>query len=381
MAKRKKLANILLFLLLVVFPFGRLFGHSIDIIVGLIMLYTLFFRLEKPPIFKYFDNFLIAAIFSYLFSLFVFKSTLVLVGGLYLIRLIAYTYLFVFCLNWVEKSSKKKQLILHSLLALSVITAVFGWLQYFIYPDARQLAVFGWDDHLYRIIGTFLDPAFTALFLVFGATIAVYQYFSSRKKVFLWLTVFLSVTLAFTYSRASYLAFLFMLLSVGILTKKLKTIAIFIILFLIMVLALPRPAGEGVKLERTFSINARLINYREGLTIFKKSPLLGIGFNNLCLAKKEFLGKEEFTSHSCSGLDSSLLAILVTTGVCGFLIFIKVAWEVLRTLNPKSLFGKILFSSCLALFVHSLFTNSLFYPWTMVYLVMLLSLEKFDFRD
>ena len=40
----------------------------------------------------------------------------------------------------------------------------FGILQYALVPDLRSLHILGWDDHLNRLAGSFLDPNFTGSF-------------------------------------------------------------------------------------------------------------------------------------------------------------------------------------------------------------------------
>jgi len=122
-------------------------------------------------------------------------------------------------------------------------------------------------------------------------------------------------------------------------------------------------------------VNARLLNYSQTIKIIEKSPLFGIGFNNLCLAKETFLENNERGLHSCSGSDSSLLLILATTGVVGFIIFLWCLGSLFHLIASKSLYGKVLLASSIALFIHSLFVNSLFYPWVMGWMAVLLAVS------
>jgi O-antigen ligase len=121
---------------------------------------------------------------------------------------------------------------------------------------------------------------------------------------------------------------------------------------------LPRPAGEGTKLERTSSVNAKYVNYKEGFSLFQKSPVFGFGYNNLPIIRPN-------ASHSQSGFDSSLLTILTTTGVIGTILFI---------LGLSQLFIKsnlAVQTMIIAILVHSLFSNSLLYPFTLLFLVLI----------
>lgn len=353
MVDSKKIINGLFFLFLVIFPFGQIirfgFFHPLDLAVGLIFLVSLILRLPKPEIFKLWQNFLLAAAFSFLLD----PQPL---GWLYLLRLVAYFYLLVF------SARLNKKLAVDSLLLSGVFVAVFGWVQYFLYPDLRFLIFKGWDDHFYRLVSTFLDPAFTGLILVLALIIAL-----EKKKV--WLSLGLLISLAFTYSRASYLAFLLVLGFSGFLTKKFNKFLLFA--FLSLLLLLPRPGGLGVDLGRTVTIAARWENYHQGLQLFAKAPLFGVGYNNLCPAKKIYLGQDQTSSHACSGLDSSLLVVLVTTGAVGFLVFLNALIKSFQRIRLKTTRGRILAISLAAVLVHSLFSNSFFYPWVLAWLAIL----------
>ncbi len=385
-AKAKKLDMAIIFIFLALFPFGQLLKMTIqpiDLAVGLAFIYTILrlrsgpsvFSVRKLKAFGVLKNFLLAALFSFLFSLFIFKTGPFIIGFFYLLRLTFYLYFLLFVYNFVRGFKVKKDLLFNGLIAVSFFSAIFGWVQYFWFPDFRPFTVFGWDDHLYRLVGTFLDPGFTSIVVVLGIMAALYKYISSKNKKLVFLLAFLLLSLAFTYSRAGYLSFFAGAVYLAISEKKMKEIMLMLAAFLFIVLALPRPAGEGVKLERTASTGARLINYSQALKIIRKSPVFGIGFNNLCLAKETFFANNGQGSHSCSGLDSSLLLILATTGVVGFMIFIRCLVSLLPLIAAKTIYGKVFFSSLMALFIHSLFVNSLFYPWVMGWMAMLLAVS------
>ena len=356
--------QIILFAFLILFPFGQIIKigqiNPIDIVVALGAITAIIKKYQSP---KYFKDFLQVALFGYLLSVFIFKNSQVFIGLLYLVRLTTYFYFYLFLTNF-----KDKQLLFNSLLAMSFFTALFGWVQYFFYPDLTSLKYLGWDDHLYRLVGTFLDPGFTSLIIVFGGVI------SFVKKKYL-LLAFFAMTLAFTYSRAGYLALIVSLFLASYLFKRFKAFLVVLIYFLFIVFLLPRPAGEGVNLARTYSISSRISNYKETLEIFRKSPVFGVGFNNICLARKIYLKDVDLSSHSCSGSDSSLLLILATTGILGFMVFVSSVSKILFALK-RGFYTKVFWVLLSALFVHSFFVNSLFYPWVMGYLAISASLAE-----
>lgn len=338
--------KIIFFTTLALFPFGQLFKFGIfnlfDVAVLLLAIITVFKKPNYPEWYKYFVYFLTFCIFSLAinYKLFELKSLL------YLVRFWSYSMVAVYISNFV----KVKSSVTSFLLVASITSAIFGWLQYLIWPDLTALKFLGWDDHLLRMAGTFLDPTFLGLILVLGIIVASEKF----PKVM----YFLLFSLAFTYSRASYLV-----VSLFLLFKQ-KYLAL--LLFVLIIIFLPKNIGEGTNLTRTTSGTNKLINYQETWQIFKESPVVGIGFNNLCPARQNFVGDENNDSHACSGSDSSILFLLATTGMIGLILFVNFI-----VLIPTNY---LLISSFLAVLLHSTFSNSLFYPHTMFWLFALVGL-------
>jgi hypothetical protein len=362
----------ILFIYLALFPFGQLLRVSIfnasDILAISALIYLVLVKKEGLRVLEPFKDLVIIALFSLLYSLFNFKSLSVFTGLLYFLRVVSYFYLYKLSFNIIKKNQKLIPVLFNSLILVSFVVASFGWVQYFFYPDLTSLKYIGWDDHLFRLVGTFLDPGFTSLIIVFGVILSFF-----KKKYFL--TVFFLITLAYTYSRAGYISFLTAISLAGLLIKKIRLVILTIIFFGLTVLLLPKPAGEGVNLARTYSISSRISNYKETFEIFKKSPVLGIGFNNICLARKIYLNDTNLGSHSCSGSDSSLLLILATMGVVGLMVFVGSISKMLLNLK-RGFYTNIFLVLLSAVFVHSIFVNSLFYPWIMGYLAISASLME-----
>lgn len=368
--------TVFIFLLLILFPFGQIIRigvlQPIDFIAGCGAFWAIIQNYPKPKVFRYLKNILFVAGFSWIFSVFIFKNFQVFYGLLYLIRLFSYVYFFVYAWNFVKRKTSNRQLLLNSLLLMSVFSALFGWIQFYLIPDTRALYFLGWDDHFLRLIGTFLDPTFLGLIIVFGLLIASQRLIESKNKWY-FLILFLSVSLAFTYSRASYLAFATGLFVIMSHYKKMKIFFICMIGFLIIMLFLPTAQNRILSFMRAFSVVNRLENYSQTIEIFKTTPVFGVGYNNLCLARANVWKSTNVASHSCSGSDSSLLFILATTGLVGFMIFVYSLKRIHDSLLYDSRF--IILSSCFAaLIIHSIFSNSMFYPWIMGYTLILLAI-------
>ena len=308
--------------------------------------------------------------FSLLFSFAYFGFEVGFVGMLYFVRLVAYSSLFLVIYDLVRKESNLKTFLFNSLIIVITAIAIMGWFQYFIYPDIRNFVVWGWDDHLYRLFSTFIDPGFTSILLVFGFLLTLNEYLRTKNRYYILLLLFLFITIGFTYSRAGYLALFAGILAMLIYLRKVKYIAAILIMFVAMIFILPKPASSGVELQRVFSVVARIENYKETFSIWQKTPIFGVGYNNLCFARIKYLGNGNFSSHSCSGSDSSLLGLLATGGILGLTLFLVVVWDAIKNIDYKT-YGLGFLACLVALFIHSLFVNSLFYPWVMGFMATL----------
>ncbi|HLD92342.1 MAG TPA: O-antigen ligase family protein [Patescibacteria group bacterium] len=344
--------------LLIAFPLGQLVKFGIfnifDVLVVILAILTLLKSIKYPNWYPYFLSFIFFGLFSWTVNIFIIKDPLVFKGLLYLIRLFSYSFVAVYVFNYLKSKHglsirDKKEKIINSLLSVSIASTLFGWIQYLVLPDTRFLKDVGWDDHLYRMVGTFFDPAFLALIILLGIVIALYQ---KKTKTFL----FLLISLAFTYSRATYLG-----LGLFLIFKR-KFLPL--VIFAVVVLFLPKMLSEGTDFGRVASNINKLSNYEETLSIIKKSPAIGVGYNNFCPARIKYLNDDNTLSHSCFGSDSSILFILATTGVIGFVLFLSFIFRV-----PNSYLVSISF---LLIMVHGLFTNSLFYPHVMFWMFTLL---------
>ena len=333
----------------------------LDITVAVLALvnFRAYLNIKSSPLFRPIAVFTSFALLSLIVSGFHYGFHAQIVGLMYLVRWIVYSTFFL--------TAVKLNLPKNTLLILGLITAILGLVQYFLVPDVRGLAVIEWDLHYYRLVGTLLDPGFTGLILVFTLIFITVSNF--KFKYLFWAVTYLA--LALTYSRSSYLAFLAGMSYIAIKRRSAKFIAGILILFAVTIYLLPRSSsGEGVKLERTNSINTRVMNWLHALTIFKDHPILGVGFNTYRYAQNEYgfeTGTKWLVSHAGAGSDSSLLFIAATTGLLGLAAYLWYSRQI-WILGKSNL---VLSTSYLALMIHSLFLNSLFYPAVMLWITLL----------
>jgi len=378
--------KILVFIFFVILPFGQIPAFIIDQIFNFNFRIHLLDILVIPFVFitlrlaRKINSFVLIAMFSSVIAYFSFGYS-GLSEFLYLLRLISYMS-FGFYLSYLVKVKAKLGVTYYDSLILgSLVVGVVGWVQYVLLPDLRFMKSLGWDDHAYRLVSTLLDPAFAGIVIVLGILLVVIKILEGeRKSVWMFTVLFLVLSLAFTYSRSSYLALAGGLLVLGHRYKINKKLFLYVLIFGVSLLLLPRPSSEGVKLERLHSVFAKRQNYEETLGVFYKSPLFGVGFNNICKARRDLYGVEPIGSHSCNGADNSFLFVLATTGVIGAIAFV---WFVFRILLATSndYFGNAFLASISAIVVHSGFTNTLFYMTVMGWIAVLWGISRRSFRE
>jgi hypothetical protein len=373
-------------LLVISFALGNLYKFSffspdvrisiLDISVFLITIFTLLIKFTDwrklykadKAILRPFLIFSLIAFTGLLLAFTRFGLTAVMVGGMYLGRFV-FLGLFFVCIRQIFTPENIRKL----LLTLGLVMLVTGLGQYLFSPDIRSLVVSEWDPHYFRVVGTMLDPGFTGELLLLVMIFLMTKPIISKKLNFL-LILLTYITFSLTYSRSCFMAAYAAVILFSVTKKSWKTFILGVSLLTLTLLILPRaPGGEGVKLERTSSIEARILNWKNSLVIFSGNPVLGVGFNTYRYAQKQygFLDNSIWLkSHAGAGADSSLLFIAATTGIIGlisYLAYLRSLWVIGRRDFTLRL-------SLFTLLIHSLFLNSLFYPFILVWLALLTAL-------
>ncbi len=372
-----KLLIIFISLIFFIFPLGQLTklplgipGISIylhDLMIVLLDIILLFGLLKKKLPFKlnFFDKliicFILILLFSWLINLKRWGSGNSFLGLLYWLRWTSYSGIY-FGVKQLAKKYKNqwgiraKKLIIGS----GVSTAIIGLAQYILIPDLRFMKFFNWDDHYYRLVGTFFDPAFIGIIITL--TILFLLITVQKKNFNLYcLLVILSISLFLTYSRSSYLALFAGLFLFSVIRKRIKLFIVAVVFGIGVMHFLPRYSGESTNVGRFSTIFSRLDNYHQSFLIAKENYLLGVGFNNTRLIKKEkgYLSDNFLLSHSGSGVDNSFLFVAITSGIIGILLFITFYIFIIR--------NKLLSILFIPLIIHAQFNNTLFYPWILIW--------------
>jgi hypothetical protein len=308
-------------------------------------------------------------------------STLVAVG--YIIRLSNFL-VFAFVIFGVRQNLSLSTR--HFILALSLMITLPTGLQYVFWPDLRYLSEFGWDPHMYRAVGTILDPPIVGSL---SGMIFMYILVKNRGKVgaiikIIWAMFFASIV--FLFSRSTYIAVLVVSTWFFAFKKQFKNLVLFISFFLLAIHLAPKtvPANldlESSKIARVSTVASRHTEILTGLKTFVYHPIWGIGYNRVRDCKLGILrecgddvasyhGVNLYINHSASAYHSFWVTLLATTGIIGAVWFFYIIKSVVfahRSLAMIFVIPAII----------GFFDNTLFSPFV-VYSFILIALDVVD---
>lgn len=340
-------------------------------------------------------------------------------SALYLVRWFAYLAIYFII---IEFDSEFKKKILKILFVDGLIILLAGFIQYFLYPNLRNLYYLGWDEHNYRMFSTFLDPnfagAFFLLFLIFLLGLLRNELYichsgkrgtsASRisksfmisaesdsgqarmtiKGISLLFLLGINLTSIFlTYSRSAILMLISSSIVYLVLISKKKFIVILpIILLAAFFVLMPTFNKENTNLFRKTSSFARIDSYVNAVKIIKDHPFFGVGFNTYRYAQISYGFKSQNTkyqNHADAGVDNSFLFVWATMGIFGLGAYLYL-WKKLIEKNyvlfleKSNIFSLIFIAGAIGLFVDSFFINSLFYSPIMFWIWTLAGLAESD---
>ncbi len=310
----------------------------------------------------------------------------------YIIRFVSIMILGWAALDQLKAKDEKLKIgaankILDGLFVIVGIIILIGFVQFYLIPDISAWSTAGgFDPHMGRFLGTWMDPNFVAGLLAFFIPVMfgrLYEQLRSQKLevrsiLLSGLIVICLGALFLTFSRSGYLAAVAGL-GLFFLLRDPKVIIIAIIVVILGIGSSERAqqrVGElagtlsSVVLGHTDEIDAtaklRLQSWGKSMILWEKYPVLGIGYNTYRYRAAEE-GIVDANYFSAGGSDSTLLTVLVTTGTLGFIAFLwfyahfwwRNAWRYYHfgtTLNLGFVAGWS------AILVHSVFVNSMLFP-------------------
>ena len=380
------LLKVIFILFIILFPIaevGRVqFANGVavsvnDIFLSILIIAWLGFHLykkrkiDKSYLFKPLGLFSLIALISLALNFLNLKFDAWLISFSYLLRWVAYSSLYFIVKEFDTKFKFKTSYVL---LVSGFFVVLIGFVQYFLYPNLRNLYYLGWDEHLYRLFSSFLDPnfagSFFAIYFLFAISF-ISGFLKKRNWVkFLMVGVVALLTLCALYLTYSRSALIMLAVSVVVylyLINKKKFILLILLLVFSLIFVLPKSfQTEGTNFLRAASSEARVQTAKEALTIIQKNPIYGVGFNAYRFAQNRLglNGPNWEVSHGAAGTDNSFLFVLATTGIVGLVAFLWLIYKMFRlgiTNLKKNKYSIVLLSVIAGLIFNSLFVNSLFY--------------------
>jgi len=243
-----------------------------------------------------------------------------------------------------------------------------------VYPDSRRYL--DWDPQGHRLVSTFLDPNFAGAFIAIGLLVSLSR-LAAGASVASWKLILLTLAMLLTASRSSILAFLvggFTILAIrGMSRQLLRAIGVGVLLLALAAPKLIAFARAYNKFQIDASALQRLSSWSHGLQVLGDHPVIGIGFNTWGFVQERYGWPRLFAA--TYGLDGGLLFIAVLTGFVGLALYLLMLWSVCTRArrvwrdprNPEGHRGLAIGAVAVipAIIVHSIFINSLLFPFVM----------------
>ncbi len=292
-----------------------------------------------------------------------------LTSFLYILRL--FFYLCFILIKPIKKGHEKMALI------PGLLIATLGLTQYLFFPDVRLLSQWGWDGHYFRLVSTMLDPNFAGIILTMTFLSLWPNSTQSNHKHQKFFLTLLVVSLALTFSRASYLS---LAIGLGIFwlrakNKKpvFKKILRYGLIVILIIFLAPKPGGEGVNLTRTSTIKARAShssNFLQNLN-FRKL-IFGQG-----LFYKKKIEQSKPPQHHAHFPDNLLIFVFVGAGIPGIVLLLGAIKNWANYLTKSADANTSSFAILASVLLHSQFNHTLLEPIVFLTLLFLL-MERRD---
>jgi O-antigen ligase len=363
------------------YPFGAV-GNSINFLDLMVAFTTSFFLIWKIAIKKELDFFYVQKWLLFfvgigLISLFVNQN---FSGSFYLIRFGLYSLFFSIGYSLIKTDQKWGDVVQICIIGIGFIAVLVGFLQLIFFPNLTSLSSYGYDPHINRLAGAFLDPNFLGAYLSMTYGVCLIKFIQNKNKYLIFLLISFTLAIILTFSRSAWLMFFIInLCAIWFLPKKIIVGIVLIgLLFFLFVPRVQQRLRGGFQVD--ISASERLSSWNKGIQLFRINPVFGIGFNNIRAVSIENNLLKPFTAdggNSGGGVDSSWLLIFATTGLLGGFVFIYWYFKLISQLLQKyfkyqQIEYLVLAGILIALFINSQFINSLFYPPIMVCLFLLI---------
>jgi len=309
-------------------------------------------------------------------------------GMLYPLRLIHLLLLTSLIVNTFNKYKTETKKIIDYIIINYMAVCMVGVVQLYFYPKASdfynifyKLGVYfpNPDPHIGRLLSTYFDPNYLAQCLSIPLAFSMIYWIKYDKKRYLLSILVIILTIILTVSRSGFLSLGIVLAVIFLLCLKQRKITkkIFCFYVIIGVLTIAALLFSDIRIfdrivntTQDKSTISRVDNWSGSLDIIKDNSIIGIGYNMIGFYKTEVLNLA--TSNSTMfGSDSSLLLIVMTTGIIGALWCIYALIKYIKKIYGKKEESNAIIAIIVAALVGCNFINLLFYVlWLFPFLII-----------
>ncbi|MDA1168774.1 MAG: O-antigen ligase family protein [bacterium] len=300
----------------------------------------------------------------------------IVIALLYWVRLASIVLLYPFGMAILQKAEVKAYAKKAFVYTYAILLS-FGFLQLIFFPSLFGFGN-GWDPHIQRMVGTWFDPNFFGAFLALSLPAVVLWARSQAMRIGFFMMG--SIAILLTKSRSTFIAATVALcvccvvwLFSSSFPKQWKKMVLPGLITLGIVVAfagivLQERARQIFFHDPTIAI--RMEAYKDvWRRLVEPHIFLGVGYNAYQVAAKDAGLISNYQIHSRGGSDSSILTLLVTTGIIGTALFlIPILLGFIRHYSFLYIWATVF------LLVHSQFTNSLLYPHVLIPYILLVLL-------
>jgi O-Antigen ligase len=278
--------------------------------------------------------------------------------------------------------------------------AIFGFIIYLAFPNSYELWQFlknygievNGDPHVRRFISSYFDPNYYGAIAPLGVITSLLYYHYSKSLRYLFIALFVALSILLSSSRSGIATFLAMTLFIlfqvikYLLSKRnlsLRLVTLVPLIFIGLLVLSPiylEPIFRAWQriVELDGSAQVRFNSFKLGQELFSTAPIFGLGYNYLVIYAERARG--------LSSVDSSVQATLINFGIIGtffiiaysvwFLIklYTRLGQQPLAVQRPLRLMLWYLNSYVAVIFVFtSQFNNILYYQFWLLPVVALYS--------
>ena len=319
--KRKNLIILLLSLTPLIFTSCLYDAFHIPKFIWIFLLTALLFTVGiREKLFNHRNIFILPAGLLLLWSLITLVRCANIFAGLYYtVILLLFITLYISLENYVAEDNTLIDIFIKGTVIVSVIVSVYGLLQL----AGIDFIVWGIQKSALSTLGR---RNFAAEYLVMVIPYAYYLISQDRKKWFLYIPPLLLILhLAFTFTRASYIAFFVSGLVFLLLTNKKIPINRKMVI-LLCILLFSRVAFSYTPTFEKGTAQSRLHIWNIAFKMIKKNPVMGVGTGNFITTYPYYAIGEEKALRGVSLLvnkaHNDFLEVCSETGIPGLLLFL-----------------------------------------------------------